>query len=147
MVSESNTSPTNEKLNKMKNLTFFIIMQLAICSWQIVSAQTTTDKQNMQVTTQDAFYPKGEQALYTYIMYNVKYSEESKKNLITGNVELSFDVMPDSTVKNARIISDVGYGVGEEVKNLVEKLKFAPAIMMGIKVKSNLIMDFPVKAH
>lgn len=101
----------------------------------------------MTVTTQDAFYPKGEQSLYTYIMYNVKYSEESKKKYIEGNVSLSFDVMPDSTIKNAKIISDVGYGVGEEVKKLVEKLKFAPAIQMGMKVKMNLIMDFPIKAH
>lgn len=125
----------------------FLVLQSAICSWQILSAQEKPDKQNMQVTTQDAFYPKGEQTLYTYIMYNAKYSEESKKNYVTGNVELSFDVMPDSTIKNVKIISDVGYGVGEEVKKMVEKLKFAPAVMMGVKVKSNLIMDFPVKAH
>ena len=101
----------------------------------------------MQVTTQDAFYPKGEQALYTYVMYNTKYSPEAIKNYVTGNVELSFDVMPDSTIKNVKIISDVGYGVGDAVKKMVEQLKFAPAIMMGTKVKSNLIMDFPVKAH
>lgn len=128
----------------MKNILFLVGFQLSVIG---LSAQEKTDKQNMTVTTQDAFYPKGEQALYTYIMYNVKYSEESKKNYVTGNVELSFDVMPDSTVKNAKIISDVGYGVGEEVKKLVEKLKFAPAIQMGMRVKMNLIMDFPVKAH
>ena len=131
----------------MKKLVFLFSLQFAVCSWQLVSAQEKTDKQNMQVSTQDAFYPKGEQALYTYIMYNVKYSEESKKNYTTGNVELSFDVMPDSTTKNVKILSDVGYGVGDEVKKLVEKLKFAPAIMMGLKVKSNLIMGFPIKAH
>jgi outer membrane biosynthesis protein TonB len=142
----------------MRKFFFFsllpIAIGMAIGSWQTLCAQSVktpseekTDKQNMQVTTQDAFYPKGEQALYTYVMYNVKYSEESKKNFTSGNVELSFDVMPDSTVKNARIISDVGYGVGDEVKKLVEKLKFAPAIQMGMKVKMNLIMGFPVKAH
>lgn len=127
---------------------FSFLLFLTGC-WQITLAQTTSapDKQNMQVTTQDAFYPKGEQALYTYIMYNTKYSQESIKNYVTGNVELSFDVMPDSTIKNTKIITDVGYGVGEAVKNLVEQLKFAPAIMMGTKVRSNLIMDFPVKAH
>ena len=130
----------------MKNICFLL---LASGCWQIASAQSSTsgDKQDMTVTTKDAFYPKGEQALYTYVMMNAKYSEESKKNYVTGNVELSFDVMADSTVKNVKIISDVGYGVGEEVKKLVEKLKFAPAIMMGTKVKSNLIMDFPIKAH
>jgi TonB family protein len=111
------------------------------------SAQEKTDKQNMQVTTQDAFYPKGEQALYTYIMYNTNYSQEAIKNYVTGNVELSFDVMPDSTVKNVKIIDDVGYGVGDAVKKMVEQLKFAPAIQMGMRVRMNLIMDFPVKAH
>ena len=131
----------------MKAATLYIILQLAVCSWQNVSAQTTPDKQNMEVSTQDAFYPKGDQELYNYVLYNVKYPEESIKKYVEGNVELSFDVMPDSTVKNAKVISDAGYGVGEAVKKLVEQLKFAPAIMMGMKVRSNVIMDFPVKAH
>src|SRR3954465_13952835 len=112
---------------------------LAVGFWQTTNAQNTPapDKQNIQVTTQDAFYPKGDQALYTYIMYNVKYPEESIKKYVEGNVELSFDVMPDSTIKNTKILSDVGYGVGDAVKKLVETLKFAPAIMMGTKVKTN----------
>lgn len=131
----------------MKAILFFISVQLAVGSWQNLFGQDTTDKQNMKVTTQDAFYPKGEQQLYNYVMYNVKYSEGAKKMYLSGAVSLSFDVMADSTVSNVKIINDPGYGVGEEVKKLVEKLKFAPAIMMGVKVKSNLIMDFPVKAH
>jgi TonB family protein len=142
----------------MKKIFFLISLLLAVGSWQIICAQekpadkpasdkSSADKQNMTVTTQDAFYPKGEQALYIYIMYNTKYPEESIKKYVEGNVSLSFDVMADSSVTNVKIISDVGYGVGEEVKKLLEKLKFAPATMMGVKVKSNLIMDFPVKAH
>ena len=136
-----------------KNILFFSL-QLAMGSWQVLSAQEKTpnekpsdDKQNMTVTQQDAFYPKGEQALYNFVMYNTKYPEASVKNYITGKVELSFDVMPDSTLSNIKVISDVGHGVGEEVKKLVGTLKFAPAMMMGMKVKSNLIMEFPVKAH
>ena len=126
----------------MKTLFSLFCLLLVICH-----SSFSQDKQNMTVSTQDAFYPKGEQSLYTYIMYNVKYSEESKKKYVEGSVSLSFDVMPDSTIKNVKIISDVGYGVGEEVKKLVEKLKFAPAIQMGMRVKMNLIMDFPIKAH
>lgn len=141
----------------MKYLLFFVCFLLAAGSWQKGYAQqspdkpgtgnTSADKQNMQVSMQDAFYPKGDQALYTYIMYNVKYTEEAKKNYVEGNVSLSFDVMPDSTIQNVKIISDPGHGTGEGVKALVEKLKFAPAMQMGMKVKSNLMMDFPVKAH
>jgi len=129
----------------MKYILFATGMQLVMIGG--LSAQEKNDKQNMTVSTQDAFYPKGEQALYTHIMYNTKYSEESKKKYVEGSISLSFDVMPDSSVANVKIISDLGYGVGNEVKKLVEKLKFAPASMMGVKVKSSLIMDFPVKAH
>ena len=139
----------------MKNILFSIFLQLTVIS---LIAQTKTDKpttdksssdkQNMTVTTsQDAFYPKGEQALYTYVMMNTKYSEDAKKNYVSGDIELSFDVMPDSSLANVKVIHDLGYGVGDEVKKLVEKLKFAPAIMMGVKVRTNVMMDFPVKAH
>ncbi|HEY4798951.1 MAG TPA: TonB family protein [Bacteroidia bacterium] len=130
----------------MKTILLIVFSQLLVIC-EVVAQDKNTDKQNMTVTTQDAFYPKGEQALYNYVLMNTRYPEESKKNYVTGNVELSFDVMPDSTLKNVKIISDVGFGVGEEVKKVVEKLKFAPAMQMGMRVKMNLIMDFPVKAH
>ena len=138
----------------MKNILLAFGLQLIVIG---LMAQTKTDKQatdksssdkqNMAVTSQDAFYPKGDQSLYTYIMMNVKYSEEAKKNYASGDVELSFDVMADSSLTNVKVIHDVGYGIGEEVKKLVEKLKFAPAIMMNVKVRTNVMMDFPVKAH
>lgn len=106
------------------------------------------DPQNMTVNTdREPFFPKGEQALYTHVLYKVKYSEESKKKYIEGEVTLSFDVMTDSTVTNPVVISGVGYGIDEEVKKVVKELKFAPAIQMGMPVKMNVMYTFPVKAH
>ena len=142
----------------MKRFIFFISLLLTIGSWQTLSAQKKSsdkpasgkpvaDKQNMEITTQDAFYPKGEQELYDYVLNNTAYSEEAKKHNVEGSVQLGFDVMPDSTVQNVKIFTDAGYGVAQAVKNIVEKLKFAPAVMMGTKVKTNMMMDFPVKAH
>lgn len=131
-------------MNKFLNVCFWL---LGAGGWLTAGAQTNPDKQNMQVQVQDAFYPKGEQALYNFVLYNANYSEEAKKKYIEGNVSLSFDVMPDSSVQNVRIISDPGSGVGEAVKELVSALKFSPALQMGMKVKMNLMMDFPVKAH
>ena len=133
----------------MKNILLTIGIQLIVIGLmaQAKTDKSSSDKQNMTVTSQDAFYPKGDQALYTYVMMNTKYSEEAKKNYVSGDIELSFDVMPDSSLANVKVIHDLGYGVGDEVKKLVEKLKFAPAIMMGVKVRTNVLMDFPVKAH
>jgi TonB family protein len=129
----------------MKKLTFLFLF-LPFCA--IAQEVSKPDTQNMKVViSQEPFYPKGEQALYTHVLYTVKYSEESKKKYIEGEVMLSFDVLADSTVANPIVISGVGYGIDEEVKRVVKELKFAPAIQMGRPVKMNVMMSFPVKAH
>lgn len=130
----------------MKNLLpLFLLLPLSITAQEIPARP---DKQNMEViTSQEPFYPEGEQALYTHVLYNVKYSEESKKKSIEGEVTLSFDVMPDSTVANPVIISGIGYGIDEEVQRVVKQLKFAPAIQNGMRMKMSVMYTFPVKAH
>lgn len=107
-----------------------------------------TDKQNIKVITNtEPSFPKGDNALYTYVLMNVKYSEESKKKYIQGEVTISFDVKADSTVINAIIISGVGYGVDEEVKRLIQTLKFSPGVQNGTIIKMNTMYTFPIKAH
>lgn len=106
------------------------------------------DPQNMKViTNQEPFHPKGEQWLYMHIMYDLKYSDESKKKYVEGEVTIKFDVNTDSTVTECKIVSGVGYGIDEEVMKMIQKLRFAPAIQNGIRVKMNVMMTFPVKAH
>ena len=122
----------------------FIILLLA--SSTLVVAQA--DKQNIRVVTDtEPSFPKGDNTLYTYILMNVKYSEESKKKYVTGEVTISFDVKADSTVTNAVVISGVGYGIDEEVKRLIQALKFSPGMQNGTVIKMNTMYTFPVKAH
>lgn len=107
-----------------------------------------TDKQNIKVVTNtEPVYPKGDNALYSYVLYNVNYSEEAKKKYIQGEVTVSFDVKTDSTVTNMLLISGVGHGVDEEVKKIIQALKFSPALQNGTPVKMNTMYTFPVKAH
>jgi len=111
-------------------------------------AQAKKDPQNIEMqATRDPEYPKGEQTLYQEVRMNLKYPEEAIKKYVEGSVTLSFDVKADSTIANCIIISGVGYGVDEAVKKYVEKLKFSPGKMNGMKVKMNVNMSFPVKAH
>jgi TonB family protein len=106
------------------------------------------DKQNIAVVTeQEPFYPKGDMELYKYVLHAVKYSEEAKQKFVEGEVMLSFDVLPDSTVNNTNVISGVCCGINEEVQRVVKELKFAPAMQNGIKIRMNVMMNFPVKAH
>ncbi len=111
-------------------------------------AKPASDPQNIKVETDsEPTYPKGEQALYQEVYMNTKYPEDSKKKYIEGEVTLSFDVKTDSTITNVLIISGVGNGVDEAVKSYVEKLKFAPGVQNGMKIKMNTMYTFPVKAH
>ena len=76
-----------------------------------------------------------------------KRSWVGPSKLIEGEVMLSFDVLPDSTISNTNVISGVCCGINEEVQRVVKALKFAPAMQNGIKMRMNVMMNFPVKAH
>ncbi len=132
----------------MVNKKIFLVLISSVFSIIAFAQSTIVDKQNsIVVTNTEPSYPKGDNELYMYIMYNVNYSEESKKKYIEGEVTLSFDVKADSTVSNIVLISGVGYGVDDEVKKLIQKSKFIPAVQNGFPVKMNTMYSFPVKAH
>lgn len=125
---------------------FIVFLMVVLTNFGI--AQDYSDKQNMEVIMQqDAYYPKGEMALYKHIFMNVKYSEEAKNVDLEGEVMASFNVEPDSVVSNIIVIKGVGYGVDEEIKRLLSIMKFAPAIQNGEKTKMNLMFNFPIRAH
>lgn len=134
----------------MKKLLTSTTLMLLITA-AFVNAQNKepyNEKQNIAVVTeQEPYYPKGDIELFKHVLNAVKYSEESKQKFIEGEVMLSFDVLPDSTINNVNIISGVCCGINEEVQRVVKELKFAPAMQNGIKMRMNVMMNFPVKAH
>ncbi|MDQ3046439.1 MAG: energy transducer TonB [Bacteroidota bacterium] len=125
----------------MKHSFFFLFLVLSLSS-------LAQDKQNISVVTNaEPVFPAGDRALYILVMNDLKYPEESKKKFVEGEVTLSFDVNPDSTVTNIILISGVGHGVDEEVKKIIKPLKFSPGKQNGMTVKMNTMYSFPVKAH
>ena len=131
----------------------YIVVYIVAFISQFIDAKAQTkepynDKQNIAVVTeQEPFYPKGDWELYKYVLNEVKYSDEAKQKFIEGEVMLSFDVLPDSTISNTNVISGVCCCINEEVQRVVKTLKFAPAMQNGIKMRMNVMMNFPVKAH
>lgn len=124
-----------------------LTLLLFSCIGTVCFAQSG-DPQNMKVvTSSEPAYPKGDQALYTYVYMNLKYPEAAIKKFVEGEITLSFDVKPDSTVSNIVLISGVGNGVDEELKKLIQSMKFIPAVQNGRAVKMNTMYSFPVKAH
>jgi hypothetical protein len=106
------------------------------------------DKQNLTVKqTKEATYPKGDEALFTYIFNNLKYSQEARAAKVEGELMISIMVELDSSVTNVRIIRDMGYGIGADVKAILEKLKYGPALENGTAMRSKVILNVPVRAH
>jgi TonB family protein len=129
-------------------LNVILLLSILITGSSVYSQTEKSSTQNRTViTNSEPGYPKGDQALYNEVMNNTQYPDEAKKSYVEGEVTLSFDVKPDSTASNIIIISGVGHGVDEEVKKLVEKLKFAPAVQNGKAVRMSTMYTFPVKAH
>lgn len=126
----------------MKNFIVLVLLMLPLAAF------AQQDKQNMEVKmTREAYYPEGDQALATYIFYNVKYSEEAKAKKVEGDMMVSFFVEADSTLSNIKILTDLGYGLGESVKELLSKIKYVPALVNGVPMRSKVIITVPLRAH
>ena len=97
------------------------------------------------VTQQEPSYPAGDNALYSYLYNNIKYSDEAKEKNVSGNVMISFNVMPDSTLSDIMVLAGVGYGVDEELVRLIKPLKYIPGIQNSEKTKMNVILTIPIK--
>lgn len=124
---------------------YFITAFMILFLYTVVLAQ---EKQNIKIeTNQEPFYPKGEVELFEYVNKNVLYSEENKSAKLSGSVTLSFDVKADSSIVNPLIVQGIEPDIDEQVKKVIVKLKFAPAIQNGFKMKMNVMMTFPLSAH
>ena len=76
----------------------------------------------------------------------MKYTPEAYEKRVYGSVMVSFNVMPDSTLRDISVLTGVGYGIDEEVSSLLSKMKFSPAVANGVLVRSNVIVSITVKA-
>lgn len=65
-------------------------------------------------------YVGGEKALQEFIIKNIQYPDEAKKNNITGTVYASFVIEKDGSVSNVEIIRGIGSGCDDEVIRIVE---------------------------
>jgi hypothetical protein len=123
-----------------------ILLPILLLSINLFAQDNTG--QNMKVeTTREATYPDGDNALYTYLFKNIKYTEEAKANKAQGDIMVSFIVETDSSITSMKVISDVGYGCGDGLKEVLGKMKYIPALVNGVPMRSKVIITVPVRAH
>ena len=105
-------------------------------------------KDNFAVTeTQEIRFKGTDEELVTYFMQNVNFSEEAIAANAEGEVMLSFSVNFDSTVINPIVVKKFGYGVDEQMVELVKPLKFVPAKMNGVLIRQTHMISIPLRAY
>ena len=135
----------------MKHLLFLTI---ALFSIQITLAQGT-EVVHEQVTDANSIYnsnfievkpqyPGGLQEFYKFI--GKKYRVPNVKGL-TGKVFISFVIEKDGSVTDLKVISDIGYGTGEEAVRVLKKCKkWIPAEQNGKKVRVEFTLPISIQA-
>ncbi len=101
---------------------------------------------NMKVEEQqEAHYPQGDNAFYTYVYSHLAFPQCVQGKTINDVVTISFDVMPDSSLTHFVIMKDVECNIGTIIVDILRGVKFAPSIQNGIKVKENVVYNFPIQ--
>ncbi len=123
--------------------TLFIIISLFNSIF--IFAQTE-GKVNSQVSIQqEAQFPGGDQALIKYIYENMHWPEDIKGNVIDDQCMVSLDVRADSMVENIVFLKKVGYGIDQQISELLKRKKFIPSIQNNVPVKMNIMLTIPVQ--
>ncbi len=101
---------------------------------------------NSQVQIQqEAHFPGGDASLIRYIYENIRWPDNIKGNVIDDQCIISLDVRPDSLVENIVFLKKVGYGIDEQIVELLKRKKFIPSIQNNIPVKMNIVLSIPVQ--
>ncbi len=103
------------------------------------------DEPMLGISGVDPEFPGGIDALYKFITDNLKYPQLALENAIEGRVYVTFVVDTDGTVKNVRVLRDIGGGCGREAVRVVEMMpKWIPGKQRGKPVCSqfNLPVNF-----
>jgi TonB family protein len=69
------------------------------------------------------------------------YTDEARKNKITGAVRLRLEVGADGSVKNVYVLNALPDGLTEEAIRIVKVLQFQPAMRNGSPVEYAIVME------
>lgn len=122
------------------------IIYLVLFLTVMVKALAQQGNVNSQVTIQqEAMFPGGDAALIKFVYENIHWPETIKGNVIDEQLILSLDVRPDSVPENFVYLKKVGYGIDEQIVEMLKRVKFIPSIQNNIPVKMNIILNIPIQ--
>ncbi|MBL7951093.1 MAG: energy transducer TonB [Flavobacteriales bacterium] len=90
-------------------------------------------------------HPGGEEAMFKYLMKELKYPELAVENGIQGVVYVNFVVERDGTITTIRVLRGIGAGCDEEAMRVVRNMPpWSPGLQGGrpVRVMYNLPIRF-----
>lgn len=90
-------------------------------------------------------YPGGTEAMFKFLIANINYPEQAKKDTVEGRVFVNFIVEPDGQVTNVNVLRGIGSGCDEEAVRVVEMMPaWTPGYEEGepVRVSFNIPIRF-----
>lgn len=90
-------------------------------------------------------YPGGEDARIKFMVENIKYPEEARKNGVQGMVYVSFEVDKDGKISNIKTLRGIGSGCDEEAERVISLMPaWKPGLQKGkpVRVQFNMPIRF-----
>jgi TonB family protein len=99
------------------------------------------------IESQEARFTGTDEELVLFFMENIHYDSLALRANAEGQVMISFTVNPDSSISNAVLVQKFGYNVDDQLIPIVSRLKFIPAQMNGVVIRSNHVISIPLRAY
>lgn len=133
---------------KAKAILFFLIICSYVAIAQVDKPKVNPYDVNVSTSQIDASYPYGPDSLMNFIWNNLQYPEAAHKNNVQGEVQISFDVNFDGNLINFSKISNLGFGLEEELIRVIKLTpKWIPAEINKMKVRQQYLLTFPISRY
>lgn len=129
----------------MKKLLFLSAFLCTLSFGAFAQSEVSTDDAVFVVVEEQAMFPGGMEAMYAYIVKNLKYPELAKEKGIEGRVFITFIIEKDGSVSNVKILRGIGGGCDEAAMEMVKNMpKWKPAKQRGkpVRCQFNLPINF-----
>ena len=67
-------------------------------------------------------FPGGEEALFSFLVTNIRYPQIAKEKNITGLVIVTFVVEKDGSLTNIQVLKNIGGGCGDEAVRIIKMM-------------------------
>lgn len=109
-------------------------------------AETKTGNRELLAMEDWAQYPGGLEALYKYVMTEVRYPKEARTNGVEGRIFVQFVVEKDGSLSDVQTVKGIGGGCDEEGERVLKNApSFRPASQRGRPVKVRMVMPITFK--